>query len=174
MNPLRKFHPDLQACELEHRLLPVMTNLGVIVLTTGGHVLLILHPGAAAATGGSPGSAAIPSSLSMTSLGGIFNTPPGNIPGLAATGKVGSSGAPGVAFNNGSVANDPATENIPLVTRNTIANDTLNPPPRIGRLSGDQSPLLPRGQFYLGGVPVIAPDPPLRATPAETSIRSPS
>ena len=26
MNPPRKFHPDLQACELEDRLLPVMTN----------------------------------------------------------------------------------------------------------------------------------------------------
>ena len=34
MNPPRKFNPDLQACELEDRLLPVMTNLGVIVLTT--------------------------------------------------------------------------------------------------------------------------------------------
>ena len=36
MNSLRKLHLDLQACELEDRLLPVVANLGVIVLTTGG------------------------------------------------------------------------------------------------------------------------------------------
>src|SRR5271155_973064 len=39
MNPFRKFHPDLQACELEDRLLPVIANLSVIVLTTGGYTL---------------------------------------------------------------------------------------------------------------------------------------
>ncbi len=31
MNPLRKLYPDLQACDLEDRILPVIANLGVIV-----------------------------------------------------------------------------------------------------------------------------------------------
>ena len=41
----RMFHPDLQACELEDRLLPVIANLGVIVLTTSGYVLMTPAPG---------------------------------------------------------------------------------------------------------------------------------
>ena len=52
MKSLRKFHPDLQACELEDRLLPVIANLGVIVLTTGGYVLTIPSPGVAASPAG--------------------------------------------------------------------------------------------------------------------------
>jgi hypothetical protein len=110
----------------------------------------------------------------MTSLGGMFNTPADNTPGLAATQMNGSSRGQSVSFDSGSVANDPATQNIPLVTRNTIANDALNPLPRIGLLSGDQSPILPPGQFYRGGFPEITPDPPKLATPAETPIRYPS
>ena len=46
MKSFRKFHPDLPACELEDRVLPVVANLGVIVLTTGGYVLMIPFPGA--------------------------------------------------------------------------------------------------------------------------------
>ena len=45
MNAVRKFHPDLPACVLEERVLPVITNLGVIVLTTGGYVLITPYPG---------------------------------------------------------------------------------------------------------------------------------
>jgi hypothetical protein len=32
------YRPDLRACELEDRLLPVTSSLGAIVLTTGGNV----------------------------------------------------------------------------------------------------------------------------------------
>ncbi len=174
MNPLRKLHLDLQACELEDRLLPVIANLGVVVLTSGGYLLMIRHPTAVAAPGGSLSVAASPTSISMTSLGGIFNAQPGNLtgsPSLAATAKAGSSGSPGGAFTVGSPSGDPATASIPLVTRNTIANDALNPPPRIGRLSEDRSPVLPLDECYRGGVPENAPDLPAQATLDEPSSR---
>ncbi len=41
MNAHLKYCPDLRACELEDRLLPVTPNLGAIVLTTGGYVLVL-------------------------------------------------------------------------------------------------------------------------------------
>ncbi len=174
MNPLRKLHPDLQACELEDRLLPVIANLGVVVVTSGGYFLMIRHPAAVANPGGSLSVAAIPTSISITSLGGIFNTQPGSVtgsPNLAATGKAGSSESPGGAFTVGSPAGDPATASIPPVTRNTIANDALNPPPRIGRLSEDRSPVLPLDECYRGGVPENAPDLSTQATLDELSSR---
>jgi hypothetical protein len=155
MNPLRKFHFDLQACELEDRLLPVIANLGVIVLTTGGYVLMIPYPGAA---------------------GGISSMQPGNItgiPGLAGTGTSLSSGIAGPTINVGSGANDANAPSIPLVTRNTIANDAVVPRPQIGRPSGDGSPVLPVGQIYRGGVPEIVPVTPASATPGAQSSRSP-
>ncbi len=170
MKPLWKFHPDLQACELEDRLLPVIANLGVIVLTTGGYVLMIPFPGE------SPGGTAIPTSFSMTGSGGISTIQPGNTTGvssLAATGTTGSSGGAGVTTTAGSAANDPNAASIPLVTRNTIANDALNSLPLIGRPSGDRSPVLPAGQLYRGDVPEIAPAPPSSETPGEQSSRSP-
>jgi hypothetical protein len=71
----------------------------------------------------------------------------------------------------GSGAND-ATASIPLVTRNTIANDALNPAPLIGRASGDRSPILPAGQSYRGGFPVTAPAPPTSGAPGGTPNRS--
>jgi hypothetical protein len=166
MKPLRKFHPDLQACELEDRVLPVIANLGVIVLTTGGYVLMIPSPGAA-----------IPTSFFMTGFGGISSTQPGNvtgIPSLTATGTAGSNGGAGVTTTVGSGSNDATAASIPLVTRNTIANDALNPPPLIGRPSWDRSPVLPVGQFYRGGVPETAPAPPSSETSGERSSRSPS
>ena len=92
----------------------------------------------------------------MTRLGGISSIQPGDgtgIPGLAATGMAGSTGGASVTITFGSGANDTAAASIPLVTRNTIANDSLIPPPRIGRLSADRSPVLPPGEFYRGGVP---------------------
>jgi hypothetical protein len=161
MNPLRKLHLDLHACELEDRLLPVIANLGVVVLTSGGYFLMIRHPAAVANPGGSLSVAAIPPSISMTSLGGIFNTQPASVtgsPNLVATGKAGSSGNAGAAFTVGSPAGDPATASIPLVTRNTIANDAVNPPPRIGRLSENRSPVSPLVECDSGGVPETAPN----------------
>ena len=165
------FHPDLQACELEARLLPVIANLGVIVLTTSGYVLMIPFPGA------SPGGTAIPPSFSVTGSGGISSIQPGNltgIPSLAATGTAGSSGGGGATITVGSGANDATAANIPLVTRSTIANDALNAPPLIGRPSGDRSPVLPAGQFYQGGVPETAPTSPSSETPGDQSSRPPS
>ena len=165
MKPLRKFHPDLQDCELEDRLLPVIANLGVIVLTTGGYVLMIPSPGVA-----------IPTSFFMTGSGGISSIQPGNItgvPSLAATGTAGSSGGAGATITVGSGANDATAASIPLVTRNTIANDALVSRPQIGRPSGDRSPVLPVGQFYRGGVPETVPAPPSSETSGERSSRSP-
>jgi hypothetical protein len=170
MNTLRKFHPDLQACELEDRLLPVVANLGVIVLTTGGYVLMTPYPG------GSLGSTAIPTSFSMTGSGGISSVQPGNftgIPALAVTLTAGSSGGVGATIGVGSGANDPTALTIPLVTRNTIANDALVPPPQIGRPSGDGSPVLPVGLYYRGGVAEPVPAPPSTETPGGQSSRSP-
>lgn len=172
MNSLRKLHLDLRACELEDRLLPVVANLGMIVLTTGGHGLMIPY------AGGSPTSAAVPASFPVTSLGVIFNTQPGDHgpPSLPATGKAGSTAGAGVAFTVSSAASDPAIASIPLVTRNTIANDATNPPPRIGRLSADRSPVLPAGEWYRGGIRENAPARPLPAPllplPPGDTIRS--
>ncbi len=171
MNLLRKFHPDLQACELEDRLLPVIADLGVIVLTTGGYVLIIPFPGAS--LGGTP----VPTSFTMTGSGGISSIQPGNItgiPSLAATGTAGSSGSAGATITVGSGANDPNAASIPLVTHNTVANDALNSAPRIGRPSGDRSSVLPAGQFYRGDVPETAPAPSSSETPGEQSSRSPN
>jgi hypothetical protein len=174
MKPLRNCHPDLQACELEDRLLPVIANLGVIVLTTSGYVLMTPFPGASAYPGGSPGGTAIPTAFFMTGSGGISSIQPGNItgvPGLAAAGTAGSSGGASATITVGSGANDATAATIPLVTRNTIANDALNPPPLIGRPSGDRSPILPSGQFYRGGVPVTAPAPPCVQNARRTAER---
>jgi hypothetical protein len=176
MNSLRKFHPDLQACELEDRLLPVISNLGVIVLTTGGYVLTIPSPGIAAYSGGSPGGTAIPTSFVMTGSGGISSIQPGNITGiagLAAPGTAAAGGSAGGTMTFGSGASDATAASIPLVTRNTIANDALNPAPRIGSSSGDRSPVLPAGQFYRGGVPMSTPVPPSSKTPGDQLRRSP-
>ena len=41
MKALWNYRPDLRACELEDRLVPAIPNLGAIVLTTGGYVLLL-------------------------------------------------------------------------------------------------------------------------------------
>jgi hypothetical protein len=80
----------------------------------------------------------------------------GSVAGLPATAPSGSNGGAGVTITVGSGANDASAPIIPLVTRNTIANDALNPAPRIGRDSGDRSPVLPAGQVYRGGFPEAA------------------
>jgi hypothetical protein len=158
MNAIRKFHPDLHACELEDRILPVITNLGVIVLTNGGFVLTTPFPGVE----GSPGGTVIPTSFSITGSGGIFLMQPGIIPGISAlattaTSTSGSSGSVSATNANGSGASDATAVSTPLVTRNTIANDSLVPLPQIGQPSGDESPVLPVGQFYRDGLGVTVP-----------------
>jgi hypothetical protein len=100
------FRPGLQDCVLEDRLLPVLSNLGMIVLTTGGYVLMTPFPGASVYPGGSPGvgtasgvsSTLIPASFSMTGSGGISRLQPGNmtgVPNLAATGTISPIGNAG-------------------------------------------------------------------------------
>ncbi len=153
MKPLWTFHPELDFCELEDRILPAVANLGVIVLTTGGYVLTTPTPGIAA-----------PTSFFMTGSGGISSMELGNntgIPSLAATTSAGSG------------VSDTAAASIPLVTRNTIANDAPNAAPLIGRASGDRSPILPAGQIYRGGVPVTAPAESSKGMHGEQPSRSP-
>jgi hypothetical protein len=131
-----KYCPDLRACVLEDRLVPVIPNLGLgaIVLTTGGYVLTSAFPGIA-----------IPASFVMTGSAGISGMQPGN----------GGTAGPIVV---GSGANDVVATIIPLVTRNTIANDALNAAPLIGGVLGDRSDVLPPEQVYRGGLPVSASD----------------
>jgi hypothetical protein len=182
MKTLFKFHPDLQACELETRLVLSASNLGSIVLTTSGYVLMVPYAGAAANSGGSAGGTVIPTSFAMTGSDGISNVQPGNVAGVpnpAATGATVSNGgsAPGtVAVSPG--ANDPNAPVIPIVSRSTIANDLLKSPVLIGQLSGDRSPLLAPGQFYRGDLPVTVATtasrdvagPQARWTPAQDTV----
>ena len=128
-----KYCPDLRACVLEDRLVPVIPNPGLgpfIVLTTNGYVLTIALPGAA-----------IPASFVMTGPAGISGMQPGNGTGETAGTIVVGSGA-----------NDAGGSIIPLVTRNTVVNDALRAAPLIARVLRDRSDVLPPGQVYRGGV----------------------
>jgi hypothetical protein len=177
MKPLRNYHPDLQACVLEERLLPVIANLSVIMLTTSGYALISSFPGASSYAGSSASGTAISSGFFMMGSGGISTMQPGNITGFTGLGPAGTaavSGGKGGSITVGSGANDATAGAIPAVTRNTIANDALTPRPLIGRPSGDQSPVLPRGQFYRGNLPVTAPAAPASDTPDEPPAGSPS
>jgi hypothetical protein len=160
MKALLKFRPDLRACELEDRHLLVIPNMGGIVLMTGGYVLLGSIPVIAADPSGAPGGSDIPTPFVMTGSGGIASMQPGNsigVPGLATTAPTGSNGGGAERIVVGSGANDAGAAIIPLVTRNTIANDALNAAPVIGRVLGDRSSVLPPGQVYRGGLPVTTP-----------------
>ena len=129
-------------------LAPVVPNLSAIVLTPAGYDLMSSFPGIA-----------IPVSFVVTGSGGISSMQPGNgtgVPGQAATSPNGSNGGATVTIFVGSGANDIVATIIPLVTRNTIANDALNAAPLIGRVLGDRSDVLPPEQVYRGGLPVSA------------------
>jgi hypothetical protein len=177
MKPFRKFTLDLEACELEDRILPVITNLGVIVLTTGGYVLITPYTGAAAYPGGSPGGTAVLTSFSITGpSSGISSVQPGNItgiPGVGTTGAAGSNGGASTTITVGSGTNDATAVIIPLVTRNTIANDALVPLPQVGRPSEDDLPILPAGQSYRGDARETVPARDSSETPGGQSSRSP-
>jgi hypothetical protein len=127
----------------------------------------------AAYPGGPSGGTAIPASFVLTGSGGISSMQPGSIAGLLATAPSGSNGGGGATITGGSEANDARAASISLVTRNTIANDALNPAPRIGRDSGDRSPVLPAGQVYRGGFPETAPAPVSGETTGRAAIRIP-
>jgi len=180
------FRPDLDDCVLEDRLPPVISNLGVIVLTTGGYMLLIPFPGAyvspaALGSGSGPPAAGsvsgtpINTAFFVMGSGGLSSVQPGNITGVPSLGSlrsIGSAGSPMMIINVGSGASDAAAMNIPPVTRNTIANDLLNPPPMIGgQPSGNRFAVIPPEQSY-GGT-TLAPSPTTATTSAETSTSPP-
>jgi len=188
MTPRRMFRPDLDDCVLEDRLAPVIANLGVIVLTTGGYMLLIPFPGAyvspaslgsssGQSTAGSVSGTPINTPFFVMGAGGLSSVQPGNITGVPSLGSVAptsSAGRPVVNINVGSGANDATALNIPSVTQTTFANDLLNPPPIIGgQPSGDSSPVLPRGQSYRGAAPALAPTTAAGATTSGQPSTSP-
>ncbi len=161
MKPVLKYHPDLRDCELEDRLVPANPNLGATVLTTGGYVLLLSpFPVIASSPFGASGGPGFltPSAMSGSASGsGVL---PGNSPGvlgLTTTATNGSNGGASATIVVGSGADDASAPIIPLVTRNTIANDVLRAAPVIGQLSGDRSAVLPPGQVFRDGVPVTGP-----------------
>jgi hypothetical protein len=161
MKPLLKYRPNLRDCELEDRLVPATPSLGRTVLTTGGYVLLLSpFPVIAANPLGFSGGAGFltPSAMSGSAVGS--GPLPGNspgVPGLTTTPTNGSNGGASATIVVGSGADDASAPIIPLVTRNTIANDVLRAAPVIGQLSGDRSAVLPPGQVYRDGVPVTGP-----------------
>jgi hypothetical protein len=156
-----KYSPDLRACELEDRLVPVTPNLGATVLTTGGYVLLLSpFPVIASSPFGASGG---PSFLTASVMAGSVGSPgvqPGNgtsASGLATTAPTGSNGGAAMTIVVGSGADDVSAPTIPPVTHNTIVNDALKVAPVIGRASGDRSADLPPGEVYRDGVPVNGP-----------------
>jgi len=160
MRALLKYRPDLRACELEDRLVPVIPNIGTIVLTTGGYVLLLSpFPVFAADPFGASGGPGFLTPSAMSGSAGVSGLLPANsagVPGLVTRAPTGSNGGGAVTIIVGSGANDAGAANIPPVTRNTIANDALSSAPVIGRLSGDRSAVLPPEQVYRAGLPVTA------------------
>ena len=141
--------------------MPAIPNIGTIVLTTGGYVrLLSPFPVIASSPFGASGGPGFLTPAVMTGSPGSPGVQPGNGTGAsspATTAPTGSNGRAAVRIIVGSGADDASATIIPRVTRNTIANDALNAAPVIGRVSGDQSAVLPPGQVYRDGVPVTGP-----------------
>ena len=160
MKALLKYRPDLRDCELEDRLVPATPNLGATVLTTGGYALLLSpFPVIAAHPFGASGGAGLLTPSAMSGSAGGPGLLPGNspgVPGLTTTAPIGSNGRAAATIVVGSGADDDTAPTIPLVTRNTIANDALSAAPVIGHVSGDQPAVLPPDQVYRGGLPVTA------------------
>ena len=180
MKPCRRFCPDLGDCVLEDRLPAVIANLGVIALTTGGYMLLIPFPGAfvppsgwangpGPSTSSSVSGTPINTPFFMMGFGGISSLLPGNItgfPGLGSGGLAASATGFSAIISVGSGADEATNPNIPVVTRNTVANDLLNPLPLIGgRPSGSTTPVLPAGQSGAS----VTPPAPAPAAPPPTS-----
>jgi hypothetical protein len=155
-----KYRPNLGACELEDRLVPVTPSLGATVLTPGGYVLLLSpFPVSVADPFGESGGPGFLTPSAMSGSAGASGLLPGKsagVPGLVTTAPTGSIGRGAVTIIVGSGANDGGAANIPPVTRNTIANDALSAAPVIGRLPGDRSAVLPPEQVYRAGLPVTA------------------
>jgi len=173
---------------LEERYLLAIANLGTIVDTTSGFVLLTPFPGASSSGAGSLGSsgpssgsaasvsgAPIPSGFFVTGLGGISSMRPGNLTGIAsfAGGATSANGA-SLTIQIGSGANSSQTYSgapTSAVSPNTVGDatvqSTLN---TIGTVSASSlsSPVMASSQDYR----YVAPAPP--APPSSTSIPGPS
>ena len=178
MRPLLKYRPNLRACELEDRLVPVAPNLGTIVLTAGGYVLLLsAFPVSVADPFGASGSPGYLTPSAMTGSGGIAGLLPANstvVLALATMAPTGSNERAAVTVLVGSGADDASVPVIPPVTRNTIANDALNAAPAIGRAIGDRSAALPPEQFYRGGFPASAAGGLSKEVPGQRAAQGPA
>ena len=95
MNNRLMFRPDLTNCMLEDRTLLAIQNLGLIVVTTSGLVLITPFPGASSSASGSLGSSGPssgaaasvsglpqPTSFYITGTSGMSSLKPGNLTGL--------------------------------------------------------------------------------------------
>lgn len=158
MKPELRYRPDLRACVLEDRLVPVVPNVGVgtIVQRTGGYVLVMSSfPVSVADPNGASGSPGFLTPSAMTGSGGISGCLPASstVVGSSATMAPNrSDGGAAVTILVGSGNDDASATVIPPVTRNTIANDAVNAKPKIGRVLMDRSEVLPPGQVYRVGV----------------------
>ena len=159
-----RYCPDLRDCVLDDRLVPAVPNLGVgaIVLTTGGYVLVLSpFPVTVADPNGASGSPGFLTSSAMT--GGTSGLLPASSTGVRGSATMATTGSNRGAAHTilvGSGADDASAPVIPPVTRNTIANDTVNATPKIGRVSMDRSEVLPPGQVYRSGVSTEASNQP--------------
>ena len=170
MKVQHKYCPDFRDCVLEDRLVPVIPNqlgsflapvvpnLGAIVLTPAGYDLMSSFPGIA-----------IPAYVRRDGLGGNLQHAAGQRhrragPGRDVAERIERGGRSTIFVGSG--ANDVVATIIPLVTRNTIANDALNAAPLIGRVLGDRSDVFPPEQVYRGGLPVSASGASRRRRPA--------
>jgi hypothetical protein len=180
MNQRWIFRPDLVECMLEERYLLAIPNLGLIVPTTSGYVLLTPFPGANSSGAGSlgsngPGGASaasvsgtpIPFGFFITGAGGISSMRPGNLTGIASfsSSEYGAEGG-ALSIKVGSGSDDAASSNggapTAVVSRNTVADPTAGvlPPAATTSSSASDSGVLPAGQTYRDTAPV-APTPPL-------------
>ncbi len=190
MNERLVFRPDLVECMLEERCLLAIANLGTVVPTTSGLVLLTPFPGASSSGAGSLGSsgpsggsaasvsgAPIPSGFFVTGQGGISSMRPGNLTGIASfAGGATSAGGSSLTIQIGSGANSSETYNgapttIASVSLTTVGDatvpSTLN---TIGTVSASSlsSPTMASSQDYH----YVAPPPP--APVSSTTIPGPS
>ncbi len=108
MNAHLKYCPDLRACELEDRILPVTPNPGGIVQTTGGYVLLLSpFPITEADPFGQSGGPGFLTPAAMT--GGVSSLLPARSAGRGgpvSTPPAGSSGGADVTISVGSGAEE--------------------------------------------------------------------
>lgn len=183
MNRRLAFRPDLDDCMLEARLTPIIPNLGLIALTTGGYMLLIPFPGAFISPSGAslapgPSSASgvsgtpINAPFFMLGSGGISSVIPGNITGVPSLGAGGPASALGVnvSIQVGSGADEDTTVTVPPVTRNTVGNSLVSPP-LIGGMTPVTSalpPLAPTRAITAPAGPAAAAAPPTGAASGPT------